>query len=139
MFPAETISSASVNKSTRLSVRIRLECHPSRTDPVLTLLLPIRFVSVTTWRSSSPAVARRRRTGGAPGRSWPGTAAGSCDAVRRWSRASPTVCSHSTAAWWPAASLSSTSRTTEDGPSPPECPPEDMRTDCTETAGRTVD
>lgn len=62
-----------------------------------------------------PAVVRRRRTGGVLGRSWLGTAAVSCAAARRWSRASPTACSRSTAARCTAASLSSMSRTPEDG------------------------
>lgn len=76
-------------------------------------LLPGRSVSVTTWRSSSPAAVRRRRTGGGPGRNWPETATDSCGAVRRWSRASLTACSRSTAAWCTSASPPSASRTPE--------------------------
>ncbi|MED6290226.1 hypothetical protein CHARACLAT_010946 [Characodon lateralis] len=63
----------------------------------LTCSPAVRSVSVMMWRSSLPAVGRRR-TGEAHGRSWLGIAAGSCGAVRRWSRALGSVCSHSTAA-----------------------------------------
>lgn len=86
-------------------------CAPAAVNSLR--LFPVRSVSVTTWRSSLPAVARRRRTDGAPGRSWPGTAADSCGAVRKWSRASLTACSRSTAAWCTSASPPSASRTPE--------------------------
>lgn len=65
--------------------------------PGLTCSCPVRSGFATMWTSSSPAVGRRRRTGGARGRSWPGIAAGSSGAVRRWSRASGSACSRSTA------------------------------------------
>lgn len=93
----------------------KLEAVQVWTSRTQTLLVLIRFVSVMMWRSSSPAVVRRRRTGEAPGRSWLGTAAVSCAAARRWSRTSPTACSRSTAAWCTTASPSSTSRTPEKG------------------------
>lgn len=92
------------------SLDLSLRCEP------LSFLPPVRFVSVMMWRSSSPAVVRRR-TDEVPGRSWLGTAAVSCAAARRWSRASPTVCSRSTAAGCTTTSPSPTSRTPEgDGP-----------------------
>lgn len=64
--------------------------------------LTFRYVSVTTWTRSS-SVLRRRRTGGARGRSLLGIAAGSCGAARRLSRTLPTVCSLSTAGWCSSA------------------------------------
>lgn len=75
-----------------------------------------RFVSVTMLRSSLPAVARRRRTGEAHGRSWHEIVVASSVAAKRWSRASPTAYSLSIAAWFSSASPSSTSRTLSRGP-----------------------
>ncbi len=95
-----------------------------------------RFVSVTMWKSSLPAVVRRRRTGGAPGRSLPGTAADFCGAARRWSRASLTACSRSIAAWCTSASASSAARTPEDEQdTASSCPNDERLRHCRQRAG----